>query len=74
MIIRKITIGTDYKNAMNYVVGQDVLDGKYKIHNILYNESDTSVVVWVINIKNEVIAWKKFSKDMPVSIEYNISF
>lgn len=74
MIIRKLTVGGDYKNAMNYVVNQDVLSGKYKINYIQVNDVDSSVTVWIINENKEVLAWKKFSKDMPISIEYNIEF
>lgn len=74
MIIRKLTVGGDYKNAMNYVINQDVLSGKYKINYIQVNDADSSVTVWIINENKEVLAWKKFSKDMPISIEYNIEF
>jgi hypothetical protein len=74
MMIRKLTVGNDYKNAMNYVVNQEVLGGKYKINYIQINDIDRSVTVWIINETREVVAWKKFSKDMPISIEYNIEF
>ena len=35
MDIRKISIGPDYKSsAMHYIVGQEILGSKYKIHLI----------------------------------------
>ena len=39
MDIRKISIGQDYKSsAMHYIVGQEILGGKYVIHLIQYVE------------------------------------
>lgn len=32
--IRKVSVGTDYKNAMHYIVGQEVLGGYYVINDI----------------------------------------
>jgi len=58
--IRKVSIGSDYKSSMNYVVGQTVLR-KYTIHVIENN-------------KNEVFLWKTFSITMPVSVEYNVNY
>ena len=36
--IRKISIGSDYKNAMHYVVEQDVMGGSWKIHAVSQDE------------------------------------
>jgi hypothetical protein len=72
MQIRKISIGADYKNsAMHYIVGQDVLGGAHKIH--LIKEEQGTFKVW-IEQKNEVMLWKSFGPNMPVSVEYNINF
>ena len=38
--IRKISIGSDYKNAMHYVVDQDVMGGSWKIHAVSQDEED----------------------------------
>ena len=47
-MIRKISIGADYKSsAMHYVVGQDVLGGSHKIHHIR-QESDNSIRIWIL--------------------------
>lgn len=74
MQIRKISIGADYKSsAMHYLVGQDVLGGKYTIHLIKYYEETESFRIW-IEKGNEVVLWKEFNRVMPVSIEYNINF
>jgi hypothetical protein len=69
--IRKISIGTDYKNSMHYVVGQEVI-GSYKIHSIIQVE-DNSVVIW-IEKDMEVVCWKSINKSYPMIIEYNINF
>jgi|TARA_Y100000385_G_C12748481_1_gene489889 hypothetical protein len=74
MDIRKISIGPNYKSdAMHYIVGQDVLGGKYYIHLIQYVERSDSVKIW-IKREGEILLWKEFNSNMPVSIEYNINF
>lgn len=74
MLIRKIAVGSDYKNAMNYVVGQLVLGGGYKIHTIS-EANDGAVSVWVYNEElKEVLMWKRFNKNTPIHFEYNIEF
>ena len=74
MDIRKISIGPNYKSdAIHYIVGQDVLGGKYYIHLIQYVERSDSVKIW-IQREGEILLWKEFNSNMPVSIEYNINF
>jgi len=74
MDIRKISIGPDYKSgAMHYLVGQEVLNGTYKIHLIKYYEESQSVKIW-IEREDEVMVWKEFTHTIPISIEYNINF
>ena len=74
MDIRKISIGPDYKNnSMHYLVGQDVLAGKYKIHLIKSDIASQSIKIW-IERSDEVLLWKEFTSTMPISIEYNINF
>ncbi len=74
MDIRKISIGADYKSgAMHYIVGQEVLGGKYFIHLIQYVERSDSIKIW-IQREGEILLWKEFNSNMPVSIEYNINF
>lgn len=74
MDIRKISIGPDYKSgAMHYIVGQKVLGDSNEIH--LIKEDDfKSVLIYIINLKEEVVLWKKFNAPMPISIEYNINY
>jgi hypothetical protein len=70
-LIRKISIGTDYKsNAMHYAVGQEVYGG-HTIADIL--EESTKYVI-LIRKFNEVKRWKSFNKNMGIAIEYNIDF
>ena len=74
MDIRKISIGPDYKSgAMHYLVGQEVLNGSYRIHLIQVDRNKNSFKIWIIKDK-EVVLWKEFTSDVPVSIEYNINF
>ena len=70
MEIRKISVGVDYKNAMHYVVGQEVLRGSGYIYQI---QIDDGVDIW-IKKDDEVLKWKSFNINMPISIEYNINF
>ena len=73
--IRKISVGPDYKGgAMHYVVGQKVLSGAHEIHCIKYSSRQQSILVYIINEKKEVVLWKEFTSNMPISIEFNIDF
>lgn len=67
--IRKISVGADYKNAMHYIVGQEVLGGSYTIAEI--NQEEDSYSIWVKK-KNEVLKWKEIS-NTPIIIEYNLN-
>jgi hypothetical protein len=70
MVIRRISIGTDYKSSMNFIHGQSVMGGKHKIH--LIKEVIEGFEIWVENSKQEVTKWKEISKSTPHTIEYNI--
>jgi len=72
MDIRKISIGSDYKNAMNYVKGQSVLSGSYTINHIR-RTTEGEFQVWIEKDK-EIFLWKSFTVNMPCSVEYNIEF
>tara|TARA_R100000951_G_C2592767_1_gene165588 strand:+ start:127 stop:351 length:225 start_codon:yes stop_codon:yes gene_type:complete len=70
-LIRKISIGTDYKvNAMHYSVGQEVYGGHVIVD---IKEEDTQYNVY-IKRNDEIKLWKSFNKNMGISIEYNINF
>tara|TARA_R100000231_G_scaffold84527_1_gene64303 strand:+ start:5967 stop:6191 length:225 start_codon:yes stop_codon:yes gene_type:complete len=74
MDIRKISVGPDYKSgAMHYLVGQEILNGQYFIHLIQYDSDYDSIKIW-IQRKDEILLWKEFKSNVPVSIEYNINF
>jgi hypothetical protein len=73
MLIRKISIGADYKSSMHYLTGQELLGGKYTIHLISFDEDSQSFKIFV-ETKKEVYLWKEFNKNMPISIEYNMNF
>ena len=74
MMIRKISIGADYKSSsMHYIHGQDVLNNEYIIHLIQYDSLLDAYKIW-IERAGEILLWKQFNSNMPVSIEYNINF
>ena len=72
-VVRKISIGADYKNdAMHYSVGQEVYGG-HTISHILLEDKDSSYNIY-IKKNNEVLPWKKFNSNMAISIEYDIKY
>ena len=71
--IRKISIGSDYKNdAMHYSVGQEVY-GQHIISDILFQKEDNSYNIFITK-NNEVLPWKKFNSNMAISVEYDLSY
>ena len=72
-VIRKISIGSDYKNeAMHYSVGQQVYGG-HEISNILFDEKDNSYNIYIQKEK-ETLPWKKFNSNMAISVEYDLQY
>jgi len=70
-IIRKISIGKDYKNdAMHYSVGQEVYGG-HTIVNIIEEEEKYSIY---IQKGDNIMPWKDFNKNMAVSVEYDLNW
>ena len=70
-LIRKISIGRDYKNeAMHYSVGQEVYGG-HTIESIVEENDRCSIY---INKNNETIPWKDFNKNMGIAVEYNLEY
>lgn len=70
-LVRKISIGRDYKNdAMHYSVGQEVYGG-HIIDSII--EEDDKYSIYIIK-NNEVLPWKDFNKNMAIAIEYNLEY
>ena len=70
-LIRKISIGRDYKSdAMHYAVGQTVY-GNNVIRTII--EEDTEFSIY-IEKDGEVIPWKSFNKNMGIAVEYDIDY
>ena len=74
MDIRKISIGIDLKNSLHYVLGQRILNDEYEIHLIKNNVKTNTYQIFIINKKQEIVIWKEYNNNMPVSIEYNINF
>ncbi len=72
-IVRKISIGSDYKNdAMHYAVNQQVYGG-HIIKAILHDETDGSYSIYIEKNK-EVLPWKKFNSNMAISVEYDLEY
>ena len=70
-LIRKISIGRDYKSdAMHYSVGQEVYGG-HIIDSIIEEDSKYSIY---ISKKDEILPWKDFNKNMAIAIEYNLEY
>ncbi len=70
-LIRKLSVGPDYKNSMHFVVGQEVLDKSFVIDYI--KETHNGVEIW-IKKENELVLWKSFNNQVPMVLEFNISF
>ena len=70
-LIRKISIGKDYKtDAMHYAVGQEVYGG-HTICDILEEDDKFSIY---IRKNKDVLPCKDFNKNMAVSVEYNLEY
>jgi len=68
--IRKISIGSDYKNeAMHYSVGQEVYGG----HTICDIIGDEEYLIY-IKKDNEVLPWKKFNRNMAIAVEFDLKY
>ena len=75
IIIRKISVGADLKNAMHYIAGQDVLGGTHHISTIREIVSTGAIEVWITsNDKQVERLWKRFNNKFPIAIECNINF
>jgi hypothetical protein len=72
-LIRKISVGPDYKNSMTYTCGASVLSGEYNVRSISRDDQG-EISVYIINGINEIFLWKTFTSSIPVHIEYNINF
>ena len=70
-LIRKISIGSDYKDgAMHYAVGQNVYGG-HTINSII--EKDGNYEIFIIK-DDEILPWKSFNENMAIAIEYNLEY
>lgn len=68
-LLRKISVGPDFKNAMHYEVGGLVINRQVEITNLI-EETDGSVSMYV-SYNGETQIWKNF-RDMPIVKEYMI--
>lgn len=75
-LIRKITIGTEYKNdAMHYTINKPVAKN-FKMKDFILSEileTKEGYDLYILNQNsNEVLPWKTFNKQMAISVEYDI--
>ena len=71
--IRKISIGSDYKNdAMHYSIGQEVYGG-HIIKTIIFEQEDQSYNIFIYK-NDEVLPWIKFNCNMAISVEYDLKY
>ena len=71
--IRKISIGSDYKNdAMHYYIGQEVYGG-HIICDIIGNEKNGEYSIY-IKKNNEVLPWKRFNNNMAIAVEFDLKY
>lgn len=71
MIIRKLSVGADYKNAMHYYSGQSVVGGNYTIEYI--EELDSGDYKIFVKGDDGIFEWKKIV-NMPVIQEADLNF
>ena len=70
-LIRKISIGKDYKNeAMHYAVGQEVYGGH--IIDCIIEEDDKFSIF--IKKSDEILPWKDFNKNMAIAVEFDLEY
>lgn len=70
-MIRKISIGLDLKNTMAFFVGQELFKS-YIVDTIRKND-DGSYSLY-LKKDGEIVLWKNFNKNLPITLEYNINF
>ena len=69
-VIRKISIGSDYKNeAMHYSIGQQVYGG-HIISDILEPEQGEYMIY--IKKHDEILPWKKFNSNMAIAVGFDL--
>tara|TARA_A100001201_G_scaffold6038_1_gene10170 strand:+ start:452 stop:682 length:231 start_codon:yes stop_codon:yes gene_type:complete len=72
-VIRKISIGSDYKNdAMHYSIGQEVYGG-HTICDIIENDLQGEYLIYITK-NNEVLPWKKFNRNMAIAVEFDLNY
>jgi hypothetical protein len=69
-VIRKISVGPDYKNSMHYILDSGCIGDSHRIYEIKMREIN-EYEIWIINKKDEIQLWKRVV-NQPVQIEYHI--
>jgi hypothetical protein len=74
-LIHKISVGADLKNAMHYIVGNKVVNNRAVIETILYDKETGNTSIYIKDIeREEILLWKTFNKNIPITYESDINF
>lgn len=84
--IRKVIIGKEVTlNAMNFTVGQSVINRTYNIHSIV-REVDGDINIYIMDSDSykkfkdtgkengDILIWKEINKDIPCMLEFSQDF
>ncbi len=69
-MIRKISVGIDLKNAMHFSIGQSF--NGYVVESIIIDEN--SQYKLFVRRGGEIYLWKVFNQNVPVTVEFDLSF
>ena len=73
-IIRRLSVGPDYKDAMHYQVGKYVAGGRLLIDNIVQTDEGGYDIYVSKEGSDEIFKWKHVNQYVPAKIENNIDF
>jgi hypothetical protein len=57
---------------MHYSVGQEVYGG-HNICDIVFNDEDYSYNIYITK-NQEILPWKKFNRNMAISVEFDLKY
>ena len=63
-VLRKIVVGSDYKNGMAFIVGQSIINNTARIHSISFDtkQDEYQVNIYYNNKPDEIFCWKEFPR------------
>ncbi len=73
-VIRKISVGTDFKNSMVYMRGQKIFNDEFEISLIEQDTITGNILIYITNAVKDTLIWKEFTNTTPIGIEYFIEY